>query len=82
MSEKPELCYVVVPGNEPGNRIGIVKRGEAGYYLTDFDNDEVPMSAVEEAVDELNDRLGVTAEEAMRMKSGSMFGWDTPAARE
>jgi hypothetical protein len=34
----PEFCYVVVPGAAPGKRIGIVKRGKKGYYLTNFDS--------------------------------------------
>lgn len=32
-------------------------------------------------MERLNLRLGVTPAQASRMLAGSMFGWDTPAAR-
>jgi hypothetical protein len=78
-----KACYIVVPGAEPGKRIGIVKQGEVGYYLTDYDN--VPsMSLVEITgmVEQFNLKLGVDAKTADAMLIGSMFGWDVPGAME
>lgn len=77
---KPALCYVVVPGAEPGKRIGIVKRGETGYYLTDYDMPTVSNLAVKEFVAEQNAKLGVEPAEAEAMLYGSCFGWDAPIA--
>lgn len=77
----PDLCYV----NTLTNGIGIVKKGESGYYVTDLaqsnglslaDND-----AIDELVDQFNKNLGVTKEQATAMKIGSMFGWDVPGAQ-
>jgi hypothetical protein len=77
---KPELCYVIVPGAAPGRRIGIVKRGERGYYAADADVATASDDLVREVVDDLNARLGVDKIEARAMLCGSMFGWDVPAA--
>jgi hypothetical protein len=84
-TEKPDLCYVVVPGAKIGQRVGIVKRGERGYYTTTLDDGTLPTKAtsglsVEGFVRHMNSRLGVSADEAQRMLSGSMFGWHVPAA--
>ena len=75
-TEKPDLCYVVVPG---------AKIGERGYYTTTLDDGTLPTKAtsglsVEGFVRHMNSRLGVSADEAQRMLSGSMFGWHVPAA--
>jgi hypothetical protein len=84
-TEKPDLCYVVVPGAKIGERIGIVKRGESGYYTTDLDDGSLPTVAngalsVEDYVSHMNERLGISNDEAQRMLTGSMFGWHVPAA--
>lgn len=76
----PELCYIKVPGNEPGRRIGVVKRGERGYHLTDFDNGKVSQDVVEEVIREMNEALGISHEQETAMLVGSMFGWDVPGA--
>lgn len=77
---KPALCYVIVPGAPAGKRIGIVKRGERGYYDADADSATASIEIVREVVTDLNKRLGVDAIEARAMLCGSMFGWDVPAA--
>ena len=76
----PELCYTMVSGNAPGERIGIIKRGESGYYLTDFDSKTTSKEIVEECVAEFNKRLGVKPSQVEAMEIGSMFGWDVPGA--
>jgi hypothetical protein len=82
MKEKlPELCFVFINGKGPGKRIGIVKRGETGYYQTDYDNCVTASNEIaKQAVDELNARLKVTKAQALAMEAGSMFGWHVPGA--
>ena len=69
-SELPELCYVEPIEIE---YLGIVKRGEKGYYLTDF-------KKWPGAADEMNKKMGVTKPQAKAMLHGSLFGWHVPAA--
>lgn len=71
----PEYCYVFLPTTY---EIGIIQRGESGYYRTDTQirTSEEAVARVREA----NERLGVTKAQAEAMKAGSMFGWDVPAA--
>ncbi|WP_024516996.1 hypothetical protein [Bradyrhizobium sp. Tv2a-2] len=73
----PPLCYIVVPAAERGERIGIVKRGETGYYTTDLDDGSLPTIAssglsVEAFVRHMNSRLGVTEDEMLHMITQSM----------
>lgn len=68
----PDACYVKMPYTDAeGIEVGIVKRGEKGYYKTPYSGDEV---------DNMNEMLGVTKSQAAAMYAGSMFGWDVPAA--
>jgi hypothetical protein len=76
----PELCYVVVPGAEPGRRMGLVKRGESGYYHCDYDQEHYSDEQVDEYVKLLNERLEVTPLLAECMLNGSMFGWHNRGA--
>lgn len=71
----PEYCYVFLPTTY---EIGIIQKGESGYYRTDTQvrTSEEAVARVREA----NERLGVTKAQAEAMKAGSMFGWDVPAA--
>lgn len=74
-SSLPERCYVFVPSS---NEIGVVRKGESGYYKTD-----IPVYDSKDAkalVNEQNEKLGVTKAQAEAMKAGSMFGWHVPAA--
>lgn len=75
-----EACYVVIPGNQKGKRIGIVKFNEIGYYPTNYDHHET-VDQCEDHVRLINESLGVSPEIEEAMLSGSMFGWDVPAAR-
>lgn len=71
----PDKCYVYI---ETSNNLGIVSKGETGYYPTEITartRDE--MKAM---VDELNQKIGVTKAQAEAMKLGSMFGWHCPAS--
>lgn len=70
------IAYVLVPGNKKGERIGLVRFGESGYYPTEYDQDDFPAAAIAH----LNVRLGVPADVAVSMFYGSMFGWHVPGA--
>lgn len=69
----PEYCYTNL---ESTNELIVIKRGESGYYPQNPDN--APWGA--NAVNTLNERLGVTKGQEEAMKCGSMFGWDVPAS--
>ena len=78
-SSLPEQCYIYV---QTENKIGIVKKGESGYYKTDIlESNEIKSHSEAEAfVDEINEKLNVTPAQRKAMMAGSMFGWQTPAA--
>lgn len=62
----PEMCYIYV---ESSMGIGIVKWGEAGYYVTNYDGKTQENIKL---VDKLNTQLGVSENEAEAMKILSM----------
>lgn len=74
-SSLPDMCYVYI---RTENTIGIIKKGEIGYYKTDLypncNNNE------KEFVKDLNTKLGVSETQSKAMEAGSMFGWDSKAA--
>ena len=61
----PATCYVKT--EEKG--AVMIKYGIKGYFPTNYHVNDV---------DELNERKGVTKEQADIMKSASMFGWNIP----
>jgi hypothetical protein len=75
------LCYIAIPGNRPGERIGIVKYGESGYYKCDFDHLSMTEAQVTAYVKELNQGVNIPEDVATSMFEGSMFGWHVPAAQ-
>jgi hypothetical protein len=56
----------------------IIKRGESGYYRTDFGTKNKEENI--ELANYYNERCGITKLEENCMKAGSMFGWDVPGA--
>ena len=74
-SSLPERCYVYIPTE---NRIGIVQRGETGYFKTDVSFKDA--EDAKQIVREQNEAMGVSKRQASAMVAGSMFGWETPAA--
>lgn len=72
----PEMCYSVL---NTTNEIIVVKRGETGYYRTDYEPAK-DRKAAEEWCDLLNERLEVTKVQRKAMEIGSMWGWDVPGA--
>jgi hypothetical protein len=76
----PELSYVVVKDAAPGDRIGIIKRGESGYHRTDYDRGNRTDGDIALIVDKLNEGLGVTKQQAAAMYFGSLFSFAAPGA--
>ena len=74
-----DCCYTYI---HTSNVIGVIKKGETGYYKTDIlecNGIKTPDEA-KELINELNENLGLTKGEVKAMEHGSMFGWETPAA--
>ena len=63
----PDMCYGLLPSDKS---IIIIKKGENGYYETDFDDIE----DTEEFVNRENSKMGVTPEQRMVMELRSMSG--------
>ena len=74
-SSLPDRCYVYVSTK---NEIGLIQKGESGYYKTDMWI--IDANDGKQIVKDLNEKLGVTKAQAEAMKAGSMFGWEAPAA--
>lgn len=79
-SKRFDYCFVVIPGAERGKRVGKVKFGENGYYLTGLDIPSDTESEMESYVASVNEQFGIDKDLAESMLVGSMFGWDVPAA--
>jgi hypothetical protein len=79
ISVEQKVAYVVIPGNKRGERIGLIRFGESGYYQTTWDHLETEEEC-KELVDYMNGKLGVPADVAHAMFVGSMFGWRVPGA--
>lgn len=71
----PEMCFSILKST--GDLI-CIKRGESGYYPSDWDTHDKERNA--ELAAELNEQLGVTMEQRQAMEAGSMFGWSVPGA--
>jgi len=72
-----DRCYCLLPSTK---QLTMVRRGERGYYPVRFHDEHVFGDEARTLMDELNDALGVTEAEREAMHSGSIFGWDVPAA--
>jgi hypothetical protein len=77
----PDLCFVFIPGNAPGSRIGVVHLGHCGYWPSSADvHGTMTEAAAREYVRKLNREAGITALQEDCMMNGSLFGWSVPAA--
>jgi len=70
----PELSYVAV---ETEDVLCLIKRGQDGYYRTDF---KVGTKDPKAFAGEMNRRLGVNEVQAEAMLNGSMCGWHVRGA--
>lgn len=90
LTKLPTQSYILVRGNAIGQRIGLVKAGESGYYQMSEpysfrENslekvEQLSLEKVEQFVDAFNRFDGVTRAQRLAMEWGSMFGWDTALA--
>lgn len=67
------VCYTIIEGKPAGVNVGIIKEGQGGYNLTDYDWG-VGESA-REIARECNERLGVNKKTQMEYEIKSMFVW-------
>lgn len=74
--ELPEKCFSVLPST--GERI-LIWRGQSDY--DSFDTGVTDRAVIRAEVDKDNARWGVTRAQEEAMLAGSMFGWNTPAAK-
>lgn len=79
-NDLPSFCYTFIRTNPPGERIGLIKRGQTGYYKTDFDFPLTPADAAADLVSRLNKKMQITEEQVSAMEAGSLFGFDVPGA--
>jgi hypothetical protein len=76
-----KFSYAYIPGNKPGDRIGVVSFGETGYYpVRDWDQPAMTEAQVVAFVNRRNALIGVPEEVALSMFHASMFGWSAPCA--
>lgn len=76
LAKLPDLCYGVL---NTTHEIIVIKKGEKGYYKTDFTPAKT-REVADEWVDLLNEQLDVTKSQRKAMEIGSMWGWDVPGA--
>lgn len=71
--ELPDMCYVYI---ESENRVGIVKKGEIGYYpATNVDPNLTEPEQLKAFVNDRNKILDIDERTMEIMKTKSMFGW-------
>lgn len=74
-SDLPEVCFSILPST--GDVI-IIKHGESGYYRCEYSTEDKAFNR--EFANDRNANLGVSKAQVEAMLSGSMYGWDVPAA--
>lgn len=71
---------VVIPGRKRGERLGLVRFYEMGYYPTSLDDPTWTTEEVEAYARDYNESVGIPADVATSAMEASMFGWHVPAA--
>ena len=71
----PKQCFSTLTTT---GQLIYIKRGESGYYLSDWDTGDRERNV--ELADELNENLGVSPVQRQAMEIGSLAGWDVPGA--
>ena len=71
MIELPDFCFTE---HVEDGRVVVIIRGQAGFL-------EPNPADMGKTARQFNEELGVSLEQERAMVAGSMFGWNTPAAR-
>lgn len=79
LQEAPNVLVHVL-GAKPGQRIGVVKFYESGYYSTHADREQWTSTQVDAFIRDENAKNGISEEVADSALGASMFGWHVPAA--
>lgn len=80
LAKLPRSCYVVIDGNPPGARIGVIEAGKAGASVSPLDDLTEPLDQVRHFVNKLNHRMGITPQQAQAMAAGASQGWHVSQA--
>lgn len=72
-NELPEVCFSTLP--DRGDLI-IIKRGEAGYRISDWSTGDKKTNQA--LADVQNHKRGITPAQVQAMEIGSMYGFDVP----
>ena len=77
---KNRKCYIVV-GSPDNLKLAIVKEGERGYFLTEYQpiKGDWDYNIIYEIAATYNDRMNLSSAEVNALVAGSMFGFDIPA---
>lgn len=75
------IAAVYIPGSKAGERIGLVRFYEAGYYRTTYDDSTWTVEEAQAFVRDFNARRDIPVEVERSAADASMFGWHTPAAK-
>ncbi len=71
----PDMCWSV---SETDGKLICLKKGESGYFPSSWSTDSLERNR--RIADYANQKRGITPAQEQAMVSGSMFGWDNPAA--
>jgi len=71
----PDACLTLMPSD---GKLIYIERGQSGYHTSNWDTGDPTKN--QRIADDYNEKLGVTKAQEKAMLSGSMFGWDVPAA--
>jgi hypothetical protein len=78
IAKLPDYCYSILLTD---NSLIKIVAGESGYYKMNQPSDIIlDGQTLDEFVNELNNRIGVTMAEREAMETGSMFGWGCKGA--
>lgn len=76
LAKLPPYCFSVLNSDE--RQLIRINRGEMGYYPVNVPQPDG--KTAKQWADDMNSHMSVTKAQVEAMESGSMFGWEIPAA--